>query len=196
MNGHSRPNVGVARSAHQFIAPSNSPTNPPDMVAQSITPTAAVPEPTAPRHTTINLNTYLEIQGLKKSFGLKPVLRGVNLTLGRGERMALLGANGGGKTTLLRILAGLTKPSAGTATIAELDIVRHTQHIRHLVGFLSHQPYLYDELTALENLLFFAKMYTVKHAHERAGQLLHRVGLTRQAKERVGTLSRGQVQRL
>jgi heme exporter protein A len=143
------------------------------------------------------MNTpYLQIQGLKKSYNLKPVLRGINLDICRGERMALLGANGAGKTTLLRILAGLTRPDAGTIHVNGLDIVRDAQQARHLAGFVAHQPYLYDELTALENLLFFGRMYTVKQVHERAAELLNRVGLARRVHERVSTLSRGQVQRL
>jgi heme ABC exporter ATP-binding subunit CcmA len=139
---------------------------------------------------------YLQIQGLKKSYTLKPILRGIDLDLYRGERVALLGANGTGKTTLLRILAGLTKPSAGTICNGGLDIVHDAQRVRHLVGFVAHQPYLYDELTAMENLLFFGRMYAVKQVHERAAELLNRVGLARRAQERVSTLSRGQVQRL
>jgi len=139
---------------------------------------------------------YLAIHGLKKSFVLKPVLRGINLELARGQRMALLGANGAGKTTLLRILAALTKPDAGTVTLAHYDLRQDAQQIRHLVGFVAHQPYLYEELTALENLLFFASMYSVPSARERALSLLGEVGLERRARDRVATFSRGQVQRL
>lgn len=146
----------------------------------------------------------LNIVGLKKSFGLKPVLRGIDLTLARGERLALMGANGAGKTTLLRILAALTQPTAGRVTIDVgetepsplLDVVRDAQEARRLVGFVGHQPYLYDELTALENLLFFGKMYGVKDARARAPLLLQCVGLEKRARERVGTFSRGMVQRL
>ncbi len=98
---------------------------------------------------------YLEVTGLKKSYGLKPALRGIDLCVEQGQRMALLGANGAGKTTLLRILAGLTKPGAGMACIGGLDIQRDAQAVRSLVGFVAHQPYLYEELTALENLRLF-----------------------------------------
>jgi len=139
---------------------------------------------------------YLEIKGLKKSFGLKPILRGVDLELKQGERKALMGANGAGKTTLLRILAGLTAPGAGVVHIAGLDLTRDAQRVRQIVGFVGHQPYLYDELTALENLLFFGRMYAVKDAQQRARALLHRVGLEKRARERINTLSRGQLQRL
>lgn len=139
---------------------------------------------------------YLEIKGLKKSFNLKPVLRSVDLFLDQGECMALLGANGSGKTTLLRILAGLTKPDTGTVCLGGWDIERDAQQVRRLVGFVTHQPYLYDELTALENLLFFGRMYAVKRPRERAAELLQRVGLAKRAGERAGALSRGQAQRL
>jgi heme ABC exporter ATP-binding subunit CcmA len=147
-----------------------------------------------------NLKTHnpvlVEVRGLKKTYTFKPILRGIDLTVARGERVALLGANGAGKTTLLRILACLTKPAAGSAHIAGLDCVREAQQVRHLIGFVAHQPYLYEDLTALENLLFFARMYSVQHAHERSLELLRRVGLERRQHERVSTFSRGQVQRL
>jgi heme ABC exporter ATP-binding subunit CcmA len=136
------------------------------------------------------------ISNLKKSYAIKPVLRGVQLTLPAGQRLALLGANGAGKTTLLRILAGLAKPDAGTVSIFGLDCKDDAQQIRSLVGLVAHQPYLYEELTALENLLFFARMYNVTHAKERAHDLLRRVGVEKRAHDRVQALSRGLVQRV
>lgn len=139
---------------------------------------------------------YLEIIGLKKSYGMKPVLRDVHLVVQCGERMALLGANGAGKTTLLRVLAGLTRPGAGRARIDGLDCVQEAQKVRSLVGFVAHQPYLYEELTTWENLLFFGRMYSVTHTSERARKLLQQVGLEKRMHERVATLSRGQLQRL
>ncbi|HEX7734481.1 MAG TPA: heme ABC exporter ATP-binding protein CcmA [Ktedonobacteraceae bacterium] len=139
---------------------------------------------------------YLAILGVKKSFGLKPILRGVNLSIQAGERVALLGANGAGKTTLLRILAGLSRPGEGKVTIDGLDLLQQTREVRRKVGFVAHQPYLYDDLTALENLLFFARMYAVEHPQTRATNLLLRVGLQKKARERASSLSRGQLQRL
>lgn len=144
----------------------------------------------------INNPALVEVCGLKKTYTFKPILRGIDLTVARGERVALLGANGAGKTTLLRILACLTKPAAGSALVVGLDCVREAQQVRHLVGFVAHQPYLYEDLTALENLLFFARMYSVQPAHERSIELLRRVGLERRQHERVSTFSRGQIQRL
>jgi heme exporter protein A len=136
------------------------------------------------------------ICNLKKSYALKPVLRGIQLTLPVGQRLALLGANGAGKTTLLRILAGLTKPDAGTVSVFGLDCRDDAQQIRSVVGLVGHQPYLYEELTPLENLLFFARMYNVMHAQERAHDLLRRVGVDKRAHDRVQALSRGLIQRV
>lgn len=138
----------------------------------------------------------VEIHNLKKSYAFKPVLRRIDLTVLRSQRIAVLGSNGAGKTTLLRILAGMDKPTSGTVVVAGLDSVRDTLRVRQLVGFVAHQPYLYEELTALENLLFFGRMYNVAQARARAIDLLQRVGLERRVQERVSALSRGQVQRL
>jgi heme exporter protein A len=142
------------------------------------------------------IENAIVISNLKKSYGLKPVLRGVQLTLPMGQRLALLGANGAGKTTLLRILAGLAKPDAGNVSIFGLDCKDDIQQIRSLVGLVAHQPYLYEELTPLENLLFFARMYNVAHAKERAHDLLCRVGVNKRMHDRVQALSRGLVQRV
>ena len=139
---------------------------------------------------------YLKCIGLKKSYGVKPVLRGIDLSIESGRRVALLGANGAGKTTLLRVLACLTKPDAGTVSIGGYDVVHEAQESRQLTGFVAHSPYLYDELTARENLLFFGRMYGVKSLKERADLLLARVGLAKRANERAAILSRGQAQRL
>jgi heme ABC exporter ATP-binding subunit CcmA len=139
---------------------------------------------------------YLEIQGLKKGFGLKLVLRGIDLSINAGECVVLLGANGAGKTTLLRILAGLARPGEGRITIEGLDLLSQTREVRRKIGFVAHQPYLYDELTALENLIFFARMYKVEQPQARAIFLLERVGLSKKTRERASALSRGQLQRL
>ncbi len=133
---------------------------------------------------------------VRKTFEFKPVLRGVSLSIPAGATVALLGPNGAGKTTLLRILATLARPSAGEVTIDGLDLRRDAQAIRGRIGYLGHQPLLYEELTAEENLDFFARMYGVQDRQARVAALLERVGLRPKAKDRVRDLSRGQTQRL
>jgi heme ABC exporter ATP-binding subunit CcmA len=138
----------------------------------------------------------VEVAGLVRSFGPKPVLRGVSLTLARGRCLTLFGPNGAGKTTLLRVLATLNKPDAGRAQVAGYDVVRDAAELRRVIGYAGHQPHLYEELTASENLLFFARMYGLKDGPARAGKLLSRVGLGARGNDRVRTFSRGQLQRL
>jgi heme ABC exporter ATP-binding subunit CcmA len=138
----------------------------------------------------------VELSGVTRAYAAKPVLRGVNLSLARGRTFALLGPNGAGKTTLLRILATLTRPDAGRVRIAGLDALREGDAVRRNTGYVGHQPYLYDELTARENLVFFARMYGVAEPAKRAAALLERVGLAARAGDRARTLSRGQQQRL
>ena len=138
----------------------------------------------------------IHVRGLAKSFGDHPALRGVDLDLAPGERLALIGPNGSGKTTLLRILATLSVPSAGSARIAEHEIGHRDPQIRRLVGLLGHQPLLYDDLSAWENLGFYAQMYDVEDPKGRIAALLDQVGLAGQQHERVRTYSRGMKQRL
>lgn len=138
----------------------------------------------------------VELADIRRDFAYHPVLRSINLQLAAGERVALLGANGTGKTTLIRILAGLLKPAKGSIRVAGVDGVRESNHLRQLVGLVAHQPFTYEMLTATENLRFFAQMYAVPGAKERIPLLLKRVGLGSKQHERAGSFSRGQAQRL
>jgi heme ABC exporter ATP-binding subunit CcmA len=138
----------------------------------------------------------IAVERLRKEYDLRPVLRGVTFALAAGQTLVLLGPNGAGKTTLLRILATLTKPSGGAAYIHGRDIVRDADAIRRAVGYVGHAPLLYDELSAAENLRFFARMYGLRDGAQRAAELLDQVGLRAQARAQVRTLSRGQAQRL
>jgi heme ABC exporter ATP-binding subunit CcmA len=138
----------------------------------------------------------VEAVGLGKLFDVRPVLRGVSFTVPAGGTLALLGPNGAGKTTLLRILATLAKPSSGEAFVAGLDVQRDADLVRRVIGYVGHQPYVYEDLTVEENLLFFARMYGLRDGKTRARALLDRVGLRAKACDRVRTLSRGQLQRL
>jgi heme ABC exporter ATP-binding subunit CcmA len=124
---------------------------------------------------------------LGKSFGEKRVLRGVNLDLVRGGFAVVTGPNGSGKTTLLRICAGLALPSDG-----EL----HVEAERAQVGYLGHEPLVYRELTALENLELYGRLYRIPERRERIGMLLERFGLWDVRHERVASYSRGMTQRL
>ena len=142
------------------------------------------------------LEPMVEFSGLTKRYALRPVLRGVSYSLLPGQALALLGPNGAGKTTLLRILATLSKPSAGWARIGPYHVVADAVEVRRLVGYVGHQPAVYADLTGLENLHFFARMYNVAEPEARAHLLLERVGLRARARDRVCTYSRGQVQRL
>ena len=156
-------------------------------------PFAARVEPSPAGHTA---PLDVEVVGLTRAFGPKPALRGVNLALARGERLALLGPNGAGKTTLLRVLATLTRPDGGRARVAGCDVVRDAATLRRVVGYVGHQPHVYEELTASENLTFFARMYGLPDPAGRARELIELVGLGARANDRARTLSRGQLQRL
>jgi ABC-type multidrug transport system ATPase subunit len=114
-------------------------------------------------------------------------LRGVSFELERGGLLVVTGPNGSGKTTLMRLVAGLAAPSRGTL---EVDADRSR------VGFLSHEPLVYRELSASENLDLFGRLYRVPERRERIGMLLERFGLWDARNERVATYSRGMAQRL
>jgi len=138
----------------------------------------------------------IEVRKLTKSFGPRTALAGVDLSIGAGEFVTLVGPNGAGKTTLLRILATLSRPSSGTVHIRGLDASCDGEQIRRHIGFLSHRTLLYDDLTADQNLRFYARMYGVSESEVRIGNLLDRVGLGMRREDRVQTFSRGMKQRL
>jgi ABC-type multidrug transport system ATPase subunit len=125
--------------------------------------------------------------GLEKRYGEKRVLRGLDFELPRGGFLVVTGANGAGKTTLLRLCAGLAVPTGGTLEV-EPD--------RAGIGFLGHEPLVYRELTALENLELYGRLYRVSERRERIGMLLERFGLWESRGDLTGKLSRGQLQRL
>jgi heme exporter protein A len=138
----------------------------------------------------------LAVAGLAKRFGHVRALRGVDFGLGAGESLAVFGPNGAGKTTLLRILAGLLKPDGGTVRFGGEPLVRGNAEHRRRVGLISHHSLLYDGLTAAENLVFYARLYSVPEPRAAAARALAGVGLEARASDPVGTFSRGMVQRL
>ncbi len=138
----------------------------------------------------------IETRSLKKSFGLRPVLRGVDLAVAPGECLALLGPNGAGKTTLLRILATLSKPTAGLVRVAGLPLPAAAGEVRRRLGVVAHHPLLYSDLTAAENLDFYARLYGLRDYGGRVAAVLEQVGLAARRHDLVRTFSRGMQQRL
>ena len=124
---------------------------------------------------------------LGRTYGTKHVIRNLDLVLPRGGFLLVTGPNGSGKTTLLRLVAGLLVPTAG-----ELEV----DAPRDRVGFLGHEPLVYRELTAIENLDLYGRLYRVPERRERIGMLLERFGLWEARNKRAGSFSRGMLQRL
>jgi heme exporter protein A len=138
----------------------------------------------------------ITVRKLIKRFGLKPVLRGMDFSVESGEFVALLGPNGAGKTTFLRILASLSRPTMGSVNIAGYSLPNQAAAVRRRLGVVSHLPLLYGDLTAEENLRFYARMYNVAHAEKRISEVLEMVGLVSRRRDLVRTFSRGMQQRL
>jgi len=137
----------------------------------------------------------LEVENLHKSYGGPPVLRSVTLTLNAKEGLVLLGPIGAGKSTLLRILAGIHRGTSGTIRIEGVRASFREASVRRKVGFVSHETFLYDPLTARENLRFFAHLYGVRD-ERRIEEALRSVGLARFSDQAVMSFSRGMAQRL
>jgi ABC-type multidrug transport system ATPase subunit len=129
----------------------------------------------------------IRARSLARRYGERRVLDGLDLEVARGAFVLVTGPNGSGKTTLLRLCAGLAAPTGGELEVA-VDRAR--------IGFLGHEPLVYRELTALENLDLYGRLYRVPERRERTGALLERFGLWRVRNERAGSFSRGMLQRL
>lgn len=134
--------------------------------------------------------------GLSKRFGPRLALHLVDLEVPRGEVVALLGPNGAGKSTLLRILATLTKPTFGEARVAGYRLQDQGAQARARLGFVGHQPLLYEDLSAQENLAFYARLHGLKQPGRRIQELLKLFDLGDRSTEPVRSFSRGMQQRL
>jgi heme exporter protein A len=134
------------------------------------------------------------LRELRRAYGDRVALADVTLELARGATLAVFGANGAGKTTLLRVLATLLRPHAGEVAVLGRPLPREGWAVRGRIGLLAHDPLLYRDLTARENLQFHARLHGV--ARTRVGELLDAVGMTRRADEPVRSLSRGMAQRV
>jgi heme exporter protein A len=136
----------------------------------------------------------VQLDGLARQYGERLALAGVSLTLPVGATLVVFGPNGAGKSTLLRILATLLRPHAGTVRVLGRSLPSEGWAVRGRIGLLAHEPLLYRELTARENLRFHARLHGVPES--RIDELLVRVDLAVRADEPVRTLSRGMVQRV
>ena len=140
----------------------------------------------------------IETHGLRKEFHGVAAVDGLDLTVRRGEVFGLLGPNGSGKTTTIRMLTGLITPTSGSASVVGVDVVRFPEQVRRRIGYMSQRFGLYDDLTVRENLQFYAGVYGVVGA-ERAARVpeqLDEYALTPRADQLAGTLSGGWKQRL
>jgi heme exporter protein A len=138
----------------------------------------------------------IKVEQLVKRYGLNAALRGVDLHVRPAEFVGLVGPNGAGKTTLLRIVATLLSATSGSVTIGGWPLPQHAANVRRHIGLVSHQALLYGDLTAAENLAFFARLYRLDGAEERINRALGTVGLAARRYDPVRTFSRGMVQRL
>lgn len=136
----------------------------------------------------------IQLDQVVRRYGEREALAGVSLQLAAGATLCVLGANGAGKTTLLRMLATLLRPHAGQVSVLGASLPSQAWALRGRIGLLGHEPLLYRELTARENLVFHARLHGV--AQERVEEVLDAVGMATRAQEPVRTLSRGMVQRV
>ena len=138
----------------------------------------------------------IEIHELTKSFGNHLALRGINLEVRQGEAVVIFGPNGAGKTTLIKVLATIMNPSSGRVLVDRLNLKDDADEVRRRIGVVTHQTFLYRNLTAYENLEFYSRMYDVPRHRERILEVANMVGMASRLHDRVGTLSRGMQQRL
>ena len=133
---------------------------------------------------------------MEKWYGPLPAVRGIDLTLARGEFLTIFGPNGAGKSTLLRMLCGAVRPTRGTVDVMGERVGGDEDGWRRRIGLLSHQTFLYPGLGAAENLDFYARLYSLPDRKRRVDEALREVGLMERAADRVRTFSRGMQQRL
>jgi heme exporter protein A len=138
----------------------------------------------------------IEVEGLRKTFGRREVLKGLTFSLERGGFLSIFGPNGAGKTTTLRVLATLLSAGAGKVKVAGHDVREDPMPVRSAIGLISHNPLLYPDLTAQENLRFYADMYGIPDREERISDLLERLELSHRRHDVVRTYSKGMRQRL
>ncbi|MBI4295212.1 MAG: heme ABC exporter ATP-binding protein CcmA [Chloroflexi bacterium] len=138
----------------------------------------------------------VEVERLIKYYGSKPVLTGLELKVAAGDFVTIFGSNGAGKTTLIKILSTIMKASSGKVTIAGLDIRHQAARVRQRIGLVSHDLFLYENLTAYENLKFYGMMYNVPDLEQCIRTVIAQVGMEARLHDRVCTLSHGMRRRI
>jgi heme exporter protein A len=136
----------------------------------------------------------IALDGVVRRYGERLALDGISVTVAAGQTLGVFGSNGAGKTTLLRVLATLLRPHEGTARVLDADLPGDAWKVRGRIGYLGHEPLLYRDLTARENLVFQSRLYGVAPA--RVAAVLDQVAMTRRADDPVRNLSRGMLQRV
>ena len=138
----------------------------------------------------------IQAVGVTKTYGPRLALRGLDLTLGWGESLTLFGPNGSGKSTLIKVLATLASPTRGQLQVVGLDPRHEARRLRGLIGVMTHEPLLYEELTGMENLQFYGRMFGVRELEARIAALAQELALGRYLHLRVRTLSHGMRRRV
>jgi ABC-2 type transport system ATP-binding protein len=143
-------------------------------------------------------NFAVRMTALRKAFGSLVAVDDLTLEISRGQVFGLLGPNGSGKTTTIRMLCGLLEPSSGSASVAGYDVSRDPEAVKRNIGYMSQKYGLYDDLTVFENIRFYATIYGLNGAArmKRLTELMDDMGLTERMNQRAGTLSGGWKQRL
>ena len=143
-----------------------------------------------------NNEWVVDVRGIGKSFGNFHALRDLNLRVGRGEFLTIIGPNGAGKTTLLKILSTVMRPTSGEGNLVGFDLREGEENLRRNIGMLSHYTFLYDNLTAHENLKFYGQLYEIKNIEKQIKRVIEKVGLEDRLHDTVRSFSRGMKQRL
>ncbi|PQJ69057.1 ABC transporter ATP-binding protein [Polaribacter butkevichii] len=143
-------------------------------------------------------NNVIEVEGLTKTFGDFTAVNAISFDVKRGEIFGFLGANGAGKTTAMKMLIGISKPTSGAAKVAGFDVYTHAEDIKKNIGYMSQKFALYDDLTVKENITFFGGIYGLsrKSIKEKSSMLIEELGLESVATKLVGSLPLGWKQKL
>jgi heme exporter protein A len=144
----------------------------------------------------VGTSALLSVKSLKKDIGKKNILNDITFSLKQGEVLSVLGPNGAGKTTLLKLLSTVTNPTAGKIKITNEEVNDEAINLRNKIGVISHDTFLYDNLTAYDNLKFYGELYSVSNLKQRIFSVIDEVGLNFCLQDLVRTFSRGMKQRL